>query len=116
MSDPVTALARKWCPLHCNPVTGSSLLRCECDRLTAAIREALRCVHCGDQSEPRSQTRAICEDCFQTHMAQGKKNERREALEEAEEIVRGLACSCGAPIGLTYFAGKIAALREGRDA
>ena len=39
MSDFVAARARKWCPGHGNRKFGPGM--CECDRIAAAIREAL---------------------------------------------------------------------------
>ena len=85
--DLPTQQAKKWCPLgdqHSESLVWNGANGCQCGRIAHAVREALRCVlHCGDPSEPRSQTLAICEDCFQAYMEQGRKNARREALEDA---------------------------------
>ena len=41
MSDPVTALARKWCPKHWGNEVAWREYPCICDRLQSAVREAL---------------------------------------------------------------------------
>ena len=38
------------------------------ETMTAAIREALRCVHCGV-----SDVKPICDECFQAHYNRGRK-------------------------------------------
>ena len=82
MTDPVAALARKWCWQHATALHPDAA--CDCDRIAAAVREALEteaqwaCPLCHCCGEKRHDGDDPCVSCAAT---------RNEALEMAEKAI-----------------------------